>query len=96
MKTKRGEAMNRVWVGVATVANLIVPGVGTLMIGKWRFGIIQLGVVVALWVLTLISFGLLHPILLPIGIANRLAGLGVGLWALGPGHSKRKSPESLV
>ena len=41
MKTKRGETMNRTFIVVATVINLIVPGVGTLMIGKWRAGMLS-------------------------------------------------------
>ena len=95
MKTKRGETMNRTFIVVATVINLIVPGVGTLMIGKWRAGVIQLGVVVSLWILTLISFGLLHPILFPIALANRIWALASGLWALG-GKGGGNHRESLI
>lgn len=82
--------MRRTWAIVATVANLIVPGVGTVMIGKWRFGIIQLGVFAGIWVLTLLSLGFLHPILFPIGMANRLAALGVGGWAIVTAKTERE------
>jgi TM2 domain-containing membrane protein YozV len=94
MKVKRGETMNRTWVIVATVINLIVPGVGTLLIGKLRAGVLQLGIVAALWILTLISFGLLHPILLPIALANRAWALASGLLSLATG--KRANRESLI
>ncbi len=86
--------MNRTWVIVSTVINLIVPGVGTLLMGKLRAGSMQLGIAVVLWVLTLISFGLLHPILLPIGLANRAWALASGLWPLATG--KRGNRQSLV
>ena len=88
--------MNRTWVIVATVINVLLPGIGTLMLGKWRIGAIQLGVFVAAGLLGTITFGLIYPILLPIKIVDRLWALGSGLWALGPGSKPGSRRQSLI
>ncbi len=88
--------MNRTWVIVATVVNVLVPGIGTLMMGKWRVGAIQLGVFMAAGLLDLMTFGLIHPVLLPVRILDRLWALASGLWALGPGSKPGGGRHSLI
>ncbi len=88
--------MSRTWVIIATVINVLLPGIGTLMMGKWRIGAIQLGVFVAAGLLGMMTFGLIYPILLPIRIMDRLWALGSGLWALGPGSKPGSRRQSLI
>lgn len=70
--------MKRTLIIVGMVMNVVVPGTGTLLMGKWRSGVIQLGLIAAIWLLGLATFGWAAGILLP------LHGL-VWLWALGSG-----------
>lgn len=67
--------MGRVIAGVGIVVNLFLPGVGTLLMGKWTSGFIQIGVLLVVWFLKFVSFGLLGFVLWPI------SGL-IWLWAL--------------
>ncbi len=85
--------MRRAWIILGIVVNLIVPGLGSLMMGKKTVGGIQLGVVVLLWLLGLIGRGLSHVLFWPLswilsapfGLAHLLltpAWLVVWIWAL--------------
>lgn len=67
--------MGRILAGIGIVVNLFVPGIGSLIMGKWFSGVIQLGVVTVAWLLRLVSFGLLGPLLWPV------TGV-IWLWAL--------------
>jgi hypothetical protein len=58
--------MGRILAGVGIVVNLFVPGVGTLLMGKFSSGAVQLGVLAAVWILKLVSFGLLGFVLWPV------------------------------
>lgn len=60
----------------ALVANAIVPGVGTLIVGQNIKGIIQLGIGVFAWVL-LIALGWLF-----VGLIGLPMLAGVWLWAV--------------
>lgn len=70
--------MKRTLIIVGMVVNVVLPGAGTLLMGKWLSGLIQLGLIGAIWLLGLVTFGLATGLLLP------LHGL-VWLWALGSG-----------
>ncbi len=70
--------MGRVLAGIGIVVNLFLPGIGTLIMGKWFSGIIQLGVLAVAWILSVASFGILRPFLLPI------SGV-IWIWALAGG-----------
>ncbi|AEJ40049.1 hypothetical protein TPY_1869 [Sulfobacillus acidophilus TPY] len=70
--------MGRTLAGVGIVINLFVPGVGTLIMGKWLSGLVQLGLLFMVWLLRLVSFGFLDMVLWPVTGA-------VWLWALGGG-----------
>ncbi len=61
-----------------TVVNVFLPGVGTLIMGKFASGSVQLGLLLALWVLKTITFGLAGWFLWPIGVA-------VWIWAVSGG-----------
>lgn len=67
--------MGRILAGIGIVVNLFLPGLGTLIMGKWVTGAIQLGVLATVWALKLLSFGLLGFVLWPVSGA-------VWLWAL--------------
>lgn len=58
--------MGRILAGIGIVVNLFVPGLGSLIMGKWSSGGIQLGVLAVVWILKFISFGLLGFVLWPI------------------------------
>ncbi len=70
--------MKRTLIIVGMVVNVAIPGLGTLLMGKWRSGVIQLGLIAAIWMLGFLTLGFATGILLP------LHGL-VWLWALGSG-----------
>lgn len=70
--------MKRTLIIAGMVVNVVVPGLGTLLMGKWRSGAIQLGLIAAIWLLGLATFGFAAGILLP------LHGI-VWVWALGSG-----------
>ncbi len=63
---------------VGTVANVFLPGVGSLLMGKFTTGGVQLGLLLAVWLLKIVSFGLLGFLLWPVT-------LGVWIWAVGGG-----------
>lgn len=70
--------MGRVLAGIGVVVNLFLPGLGSLIMGKWSSGTIQLGVLAVVWILKLVSFGLLGFALWPV--------MGViWVWALAGG-----------
>jgi TM2 domain-containing membrane protein YozV len=58
--------MGRILAGIGIVVNLFVPGVGSLIMGKWTTGAVQVGVLAVVWLLKLISFGLLGYVLWPV------------------------------
>lgn len=64
--------------GIGIVVNLFLPGIGTLLMGKWFSGVIQLGVLAVAWILGVASFGILRPFLWPI------SGV-IWVWALAGG-----------
>lgn len=70
--------MRRTLIIVGMVINVVVPGLGTLLMGKWKSGVIQLGLIMAIWLLGWATFGLAAGLLFP------LHGL-VEIWALGSG-----------
>ena len=70
--------MGRILAGIGIVVNLFTPGIGTLIMGKWQSGIIQLGVLAVAWLLRVVSFGILGPLLWPI------TGV-IWVWALAGG-----------
>lgn len=70
--------MRRVLAGIGIVVNLFLPGVGSLVMGKWSTGGVQVGVLAVVWLLKLISFGLLGFVLWPV------TGV-IWLWALAGG-----------
>lgn len=70
--------MGRILAGIGIVVNLFLPGLGSLIMGKWTSGGIQVGVVAIVWLLKLVSFGLLGWFLWPV------TGV-VWIWALGGG-----------
>jgi len=70
--------MGKILAGIGIVVNLFVPGVGYFIMGKWSSGAVQLGVLAIVWVLRLVSFGLLGPLLWPI------TGI-IWVWALAGG-----------
>ncbi len=61
-----------------TVVNVFLPGVGTLIMGKFASGVVQLGLLLTLWILKVLTFGLAGGLLWPISVA-------VWLWAVGGG-----------
>lgn len=67
--------MGRILAGIGVVVNLFLPGIGTLIMGKWSSGVIQVGVLLVVWLLKVVSFGILTPFTMPI------TGL-IWLWAL--------------
>ncbi|MCY0878809.1 MAG: hypothetical protein OWU84_07710 [Firmicutes bacterium] len=67
--------MGRILAAIGIVVNLFLPGVGSLIMGKWTTGLVQLGVLAVVWVLKMVSFGFLGPVLWPV------SGI-VWLWAL--------------
>lgn len=67
--------MGRILAGIGIVVNLFVPGIGTLIMGKWFSGLIQVGVLSVVLLLRVISFGILSPFTVPI------TGV-IWLWAL--------------
>lgn len=70
--------MGRILAGIGIVVNLVVPGAGSLIMGKWSSGTIQLGVWAIIWILKLVSFGILGRIFWPVSAI-------IWLWALGGG-----------
>ncbi|NMP22877.1 hypothetical protein [Sulfobacillus harzensis] len=67
--------MGRILAGVGIVVNLFLPGVGTLIMGKWFSGVVQLAVLLVVFLLKKLSFGILTPFVFPI------SGV-IWLWAL--------------
>lgn len=85
--------MSRAWIVAGIVVNLIVPGLGSLMMGKKTSGLIQLGVVVLLWLIGMVARGLSHLLFWPLswilaapfGLAHFLlspAWFVIWIWAL--------------
>jgi TM2 domain-containing membrane protein YozV len=70
--------MGRILAGIGIVVNLFLPGVGSLIMGKWSTGGVQVGVLAVVWILKLISFGLLGYVLWPVTAA-------IWVWALAGG-----------
>lgn len=79
---------------VGTIINVFVPGVGSLIMGKFSTGAIQLGLLAVAWLLKAMSFGLLAPLVWPVTAA-------VWFWAVGggavtyfslPSHHKELKP----
>ncbi|WP_053960986.1 hypothetical protein [Sulfobacillus thermosulfidooxidans] len=63
---------------VGTVVNVFAPGIGSLIMGKFASGAIQLSLLLIVWLLKLVSFGLLGGLLWPVTAI-------VWLWAVGGG-----------
>jgi hypothetical protein len=63
---------------VGTAINVFIPGVGSLLMGKFSTGAIQLGLILAVLLLKFISFGFLGVLLWPVTLA-------VWFWAVGGG-----------
>lgn len=81
--------MGRILAGIGIVVNLFLPGVGSLIMGKWSSGGIQVGVLAAVWILKLISFGLLGFVLWPVtGIIWAWALAGGIMTYIERGHRK--------
>ena len=70
--------MGRILAGVGIVVNLFLPGVGSLIMGKWTTGGIQFGVWAVVWILKLVSFGILGYVLWPVTAV-------IWVWALAGG-----------
>lgn len=70
--------MGRILAGIGIVVNLFVPGVGSLIMGKWSTGLVQVGVLAVVWLLKMASFGILGFVLWPV------AGI-IWVWALAGG-----------
>ncbi len=73
--------MGRILAGIGIVVNLFMPGVGTLIMGKWFSGIIQVGVLAVVWLLKLIMIGPLSFLLWPVGAISGI----IWVWALAGG-----------
>lgn len=67
--------MSRAIVIVGIVVNLVIPGLGSLIMGKWFTGLIQLAMIGFIWLVGLLTFGIGAIFLAPVH------GL-VWLWAL--------------
>lgn len=67
--------MGKTLAAIGIVINVFLPGVGTLVMGKWKSAVVQLGVLGVVWMLKLVSLGILGFVLWPV------TGI-VWLWAL--------------
>ncbi len=74
--------MKRLIIIIGIIANLVVPGLGTLMMGKWVSGFIQLALIAVIWLVGAITFGLAGFIVVPLHGLVWLWALGGGVWAL--------------
>ena len=63
---------------VGTIINVFAPGIGSLVMGKFSSGFIQLGLLAAAWLLKFVTLGLLAPLTWPIVAI-------VWIWAVGGG-----------
>jgi TM2 domain-containing membrane protein YozV len=83
--------MGRVLAGIGIIVNLFLPGVGTLIMGKWFSGLVQVGVLAVVWLLKLVSFGLLGFVLWPVaGVIWLWALVGGILTFIDRGHTERR------
>ncbi len=81
--------MGRILAAIGIVVNLFLPGVGSLIMGKWTTGLVQVGVLAVVWLLKLVSFGLLGPLLWPVsGIVWLWALVGGIITYIDRGHSR--------
>ncbi|MDA8194155.1 MAG: hypothetical protein M0Z53_09185 [Thermaerobacter sp.] len=71
--------MGRTLAGIGIAVNLFIPGVGTLIMGKWLSGGLQVAGLALVGLLHLISIGLLGFVFGP--VAALLWG-GIWVWAL--------------
>lgn len=71
--------MGRILAGIGIVVNLPLPGVGTLIMGKWSSGIIQTAVLAFVMLLRHLSFSIIGFITFP--VAGGLFGI-IWVWAL--------------
>ncbi|MBX5467915.1 MAG: hypothetical protein K6U14_10575 [Firmicutes bacterium] len=74
--------MSRAWIILGIIVNLFVPGLGTVMMGKWVTGLVQLAILGLIWLVGLLTFGLGTFILAPIHGLVWLWALVGGLWQL--------------
>ncbi|MCL6564022.1 MAG: hypothetical protein K6U87_13540 [Firmicutes bacterium] len=83
--------MERVWIVVGIIVNLFLPGLGTVIMGKWLSGLIQLGLIGAIWLIGLVTFGIGGFILAPVHLLVWLWALLGGIWelALATGRAQR-------
>ncbi|CAB1127896.1 conserved membrane protein of unknown function [Candidatus Hydrogenisulfobacillus filiaventi] len=82
-----------------TVVNLLVPGLGTLILGKWLQGLAQLGLLAAAWVvgfigniwpIRVLSFGLLGLLARGVRDVDWVWALVLGVLAIvGAGRTRR-------
>ncbi len=83
--------MNRLVVIAGIIVNLFLPGLGTVIMGKWLTGVIQLALIGAIWLVGMVTFGLGAMLLAPLhGIVwvwALIAGL-IQLSATGSGRSQ--------
>ena len=85
------ESMGRILAGIGIVVNLFSPGLGSLIMGKWSTGAIQLGLMLIVFLVKFVTFGLLGFLVWPIGGA-------VWVWALVGGvmtYIERSNHEAL-
>lgn len=74
--------MNRLIIVIGIIVNLFVPGLGTLMMGKWASGFIQLALIALIWLVGFLTFGLAGFIIFPLHTLVLLWALGSGILAL--------------
>lgn len=73
------ETLGRILTVIGIIVNLFAPGIGTLVMGKWVSGFIQLGLLAVALILKLVSIGILGIVLGPMVWAITAVAWG---WAL--------------
>lgn len=74
--------MRRAIVIAGILVNLVVPGLGTLMMGRLTTGVIQLGLIAAIWLIGFVTFGFGAFVLAPVHLAVVAWALVGGIWHL--------------
>lgn len=87
--------MNRTRAIISLVANLLVPGTGTLLLGLWRLGALQLGVLLADWIVVKATFGFAGFLLWPVHLLDVAFAVAVSLWAIATGGPNNRSTPRL-
>lgn len=83
-----------------TVVNMLIPGLGTLILGKWLQGLAQLGLwavagvvgfIGGIWPIRLLSFGLLSWLARGVRDVDWVWALVLGILAIiGAGRARRR------